>query len=94
MRTAAASACAVEALLGTPRPHRRVIEHQPPQVLCIVGTGAQALSHAEALCFVSPFSEVPPPEKSRPLEQPPRCARPFPGACVGAEPRQGPKVCP
>lgn len=28
------------------------------QVLCILGSGAQARSHAEALKFVRPFTEV------------------------------------
>jgi thiomorpholine-carboxylate dehydrogenase len=47
MRTAAVSACAVRALV----PH-------PPSILCIVGTGVQARSHAEALTVHHTFSEV------------------------------------
>ncbi|CAI7994615.1 Ketimine reductase mu-crystallin [Geodia barretti] len=47
MRTAAASACAARALL-----------QQAPRVLCIVGSGVQARSHAEALRIHHSFSEV------------------------------------
>ncbi|CAI7999106.1 Ketimine reductase mu-crystallin [Geodia barretti] len=70
MRTAAASACAARVRLNTSHclhshsthfslsPPPQALLQQAPRVLCIVGSGVQARSHAEALRIHHSFSEV------------------------------------
>ena len=66
MRTAAASAVALKvvsfSLLFCTFPFfflMQVLKSGTPKILCIVGTGAQARSHAEAFKLICQFEEVP-----------------------------------